>query len=277
LDQRFYPIGQFAQKAAVSLRTLRYYDKVGLLSPSQYTEAGYRLYSQEDLLRLQQILAFKFLGFSLEEIKAYLKAEPLLLQRALAQQKAMLKDKRAQLDEIIAAVEQAQKLLENEQFDWNTLAHVIQVIQMEQKNDWVSNYLTAEQQQKIQEISEKSYTPEAREQFKAMHPNPWTEEDQKRVNEQYAHLAAELKRLVAAGADPASPDAQAAAKLQSDLILGFTKGNAEVTSGLQRFWKNVNELPEDQQPISLPYGKEEAALLAEATKIYRQRQEAGEA
>ena len=69
MGQHYYHTGQFAQKASVSIRTLRYYDKVGLLSPSQYTEAGYRLYTDTDFLSIQQILALKFLGFSLEELK----------------------------------------------------------------------------------------------------------------------------------------------------------------------------------------------------------------
>src|SRR5690349_21847479 len=66
VDYKHYTTSQFAQKAAVTARTLRFYDKVGLLSPSEYTEAGHRLYSDEDLWSLQQILALKFLGFSLE-------------------------------------------------------------------------------------------------------------------------------------------------------------------------------------------------------------------
>ena len=66
MESRFYQTGQFARKASVTLRTLRYYDSVGLLSPSQVTEAGYRLYTEEDLLTLQNILALKFLGFSLQ-------------------------------------------------------------------------------------------------------------------------------------------------------------------------------------------------------------------
>ena len=69
MGRRFYHTGQFARKVAVSVRTLRYYDRVGLLRPAQHTEAGYRLYTDADLVRLQQILALKFLGFSLEEIK----------------------------------------------------------------------------------------------------------------------------------------------------------------------------------------------------------------
>ncbi len=69
MDQGFYHTSQFAEKASVSVRTLRYYDSVGLLCPAEYTEAGYRLYTDSDLSRLQQILALKFLGFSLEEIQ----------------------------------------------------------------------------------------------------------------------------------------------------------------------------------------------------------------
>ncbi len=55
VDRRLYPSGTFARKALVSVRTLRYYDKEGLLSPTEYSEAGYRLYSDEDLVNLQQI------------------------------------------------------------------------------------------------------------------------------------------------------------------------------------------------------------------------------
>ncbi|TMC89515.1 MAG: MerR family DNA-binding transcriptional regulator [Chloroflexi bacterium] len=51
MGQHYYHTGQFAQKASVSIRTLRYYDKVGLLSPSQYTEAGYRLYTDPEIPR----------------------------------------------------------------------------------------------------------------------------------------------------------------------------------------------------------------------------------
>ncbi|MCW3053630.1 MAG: MerR family transcriptional regulator, partial [Chthonomonadales bacterium] len=69
LERRLYPIGEFAGRAGVTVRTLRFYDKVGLLAPSAMTEAGYRLYAEQDLSTLQHILALKFLGFSLVEIK----------------------------------------------------------------------------------------------------------------------------------------------------------------------------------------------------------------
>ena len=68
-EERFYTSGQFAAKAHVTLRTIRYYDKQNLLVPSQRTASGARRYTDADLAKLQQILLLKFLGFSLEEIK----------------------------------------------------------------------------------------------------------------------------------------------------------------------------------------------------------------
>ena len=167
MDQRLYRTGQFARKAAVSIRTLRYYDREGLLAPSGYSAAGYRLYTDADLGNLQQILALKFLGFSLEEIKALLRAGPHSLADVLAQQKAMMRAKRAQLDGIIQAIEQTEHLLQTGACDWDSLAGVIQAIQMDQNKEWVNKYLTPEQQQQMQRLSEQSYSDAAREKLAA--------------------------------------------------------------------------------------------------------------
>jgi DNA-binding transcriptional MerR regulator len=272
LDQQFYRTSQFACKAEVSERTLRYYDKVGLLSPSQYTESGYRLYSDDDLLNLQQILALKFLGLSLGEIKFCLQTGPKHLQAILVQQKAMMCEKRAQLDTIIEAIEKTERLLETDQYTLESIVDVIQVIHMGQNTDWQEKYFTPEQRKSMEEISNASYSEEARQKFKTLHPGTWTEEDQKRIDEQYAFLASELKRLVAEGADPTSPDAQQVAKLQEDLLFAFTKGDPDIVGGLKNYWKNLNALPPEQQPVQLPYGKAEAKLLDEARRIYREKQ-----
>ncbi len=63
-----YSTGKFAKLANVTERTIRYYDKIGLLKPSFVMENGYRYYTDEDLLKLQRIISLKNLGFSLEEI-----------------------------------------------------------------------------------------------------------------------------------------------------------------------------------------------------------------
>ena len=65
----YYSSGEFAKKAHVTLRTIRYYDKQNILVPSARTESGARLYTDEDLAKLQQILLLKYLGFSLEDIR----------------------------------------------------------------------------------------------------------------------------------------------------------------------------------------------------------------
>ncbi|MBZ9634031.1 MerR family transcriptional regulator [Clostridium sp. FP1] len=72
---KFYTAGKFAEKAGVTLRTIRYYDKKDLLKPTEYSESGYRLYSNQDFAVLQKILTLKFMGFSLEEIKVVMKEE----------------------------------------------------------------------------------------------------------------------------------------------------------------------------------------------------------
>lgn len=250
------------------MRTLRFYDKEGLLSPSQYSDAGYRLYSDDDLAELQQILALKFLGFTLEEIRMFMQVGPERFKEALAKQKAMMKDRRSQLDAIIQAIDHAEALLLKGECNWETITDVIEVIQMENKQDWVNKYFSPEEQETMQEISEKSYSDEAKRKMAGW--DTWTEADQQRVDAQYAHIASELKRLVAAGADPADPAAQEVAKLQVELLNQFTQGDPEVEAGLNKWWENFESLPEAEKPPALPWNEEEGAFLWQAIDIYKQ-------
>ena len=272
MDHRYYTTSQFAQKAAVTPRTLRFYDKVGLLSPAERTEAGHRLYSDEDLWSLQQILAFKFLGFSLDEIKICLQTHPERLQETLATQKAMMQEKRRQLDAIVQALEEAETSLHYAQGDVEaTILHVIQVMHMEQNKAWVRKYLTEEQQQHMAELSKQAYSPEAAQKLAEWGQN-WTEEDQQQATQQWDALYAELRRLVAAGADPTGPEGQALAKQQSELIGQFTRGDAEVEAGLKRWWKNHDKLPAQEQSLSMySHSQEEGAFLQKAVEYYKQQ------
>ena len=273
MDQDFYYSSQFARMASVSVRTLRYYDKVGLLSPSHHTSVGHRLYSSADLVSLQHILALKFLGFSLEEIRVLLQAGPQRLEDVLAQQRAMLQERRAQLDTIIQAIEETERLLQYHQCDWESIAHVIQVIQMEQKKDWQEKYFTPEQRQKMQELSAQAYTAEAQQRLAAIHPNPWTEEDQRRVDAQYLFVKQELGRLVAQGADPASADAQNVARIKDELLYSFTQGDPDIEASVGKWWEGFDALPQEQRPFDTSlyiYTDQEQDLLDKALTIYRQ-------
>jgi DNA-binding transcriptional MerR regulator len=272
-----YRIGQFARKAAVTLRTLRFYHKVGLLSPSQQTGAGYRLYSEEDLLTLQQILALKFLGFSLAQIKRCLQRGPRSLQAILAQQRAMMQEKRNQLDVVIRALAETEALLQGEKCDWQALVKVIQEIQMDQKTEWLKKYFTDEQLGKMIQLGASSYSPEALQklQQRGEQRGEWTEADQQRASAQWAHVAAEAKRLAAAGADPGGAEAQALARLKSDLLGAFTQGDPEIAAGLEQWWKSFRALPPQERPFDAsPYDAGDAGsdLLQKAMAIYQQRQ-----
>ncbi|OAB41999.1 MerR family transcriptional regulator [Paenibacillus glacialis] len=70
--KRHWKVGDLAKLTGLTVRTLRFYDQIGMLSPSGQTESGHRLYSESNLSRLHQILSLKELGLSLEEVKSAL-------------------------------------------------------------------------------------------------------------------------------------------------------------------------------------------------------------
>ena len=91
-------ISQVAKLTGVSIRTLQYYDEIGLLKPSELTAAGYRMYDDGALQTLQQILFFKELGFPLREIKVILKKPDFDRIAAFKKQKELFLLKRGRLD-----------------------------------------------------------------------------------------------------------------------------------------------------------------------------------
>jgi DNA-binding transcriptional MerR regulator len=102
-----YTVKQLADLAGVSTRTLRYYDQIGLLKPAGTTEAGYRLYSSAEVDRLQQILFYREIGMSLEQIGEIISAPDFDLKQALLSHRTYLLQKRAQLDQLLRTVERS--------------------------------------------------------------------------------------------------------------------------------------------------------------------------
>ena len=94
-------VNEVSKITGLSVRTLQYYDKIGLLSPSGHTDAGYRLYDDTALERLQQIMLFRELEFPLKEIKAIMSDPHFDKQKALDQQIELLKLRREHLDDLI--------------------------------------------------------------------------------------------------------------------------------------------------------------------------------
>ena len=94
-------VHEVSELAGVSIRTLQYYDAIGLLRPAEYTEAGYRLYDGEALKRLQQILLFRELEFSLKDIQKMMASPDFDHEKALSQQIEMLTLKKEHLENLI--------------------------------------------------------------------------------------------------------------------------------------------------------------------------------
>jgi DNA-binding transcriptional MerR regulator len=100
-------VGEVARLAHVTVRTLHHYDEIGLLVPSGRSEAGYRRYSESDLVRLQQILLFRELGFTLEAIQRMVDDAAFDRRHALQAQRAMLIEQRSRTDAILRGVDRA--------------------------------------------------------------------------------------------------------------------------------------------------------------------------
>lgn len=98
-------IHEVAQLTGVTVRTLQYYDKIGLLQPEKRLDSGYRIYKEEDILKLQQIMFFKELDFPLEEIKLIMENPNYNRAEAIKKQHEMLRLKRDRLNQLLCVLE----------------------------------------------------------------------------------------------------------------------------------------------------------------------------
>ncbi len=131
----YYSSGEFASMAHVSLRTIRFYDKKNLLKPTYVNQNGARFYTDADLVRLQQILLLKYLGFSLEEIKEMVMVETdyHFLLNNLNIQKKLVQERMEQMQMVAGAIDDAMEALETDrQVDWSSMLELIHLTGMEQ-------------------------------------------------------------------------------------------------------------------------------------------------
>src|SRR5512140_2485562 len=103
--ERVYAVKQLAKMAGVSVRTLHHYDQIGLFKPSARTTAGYRQYGEKDLLRLQQILFFRELDFSLSEIKKILDRPGFDQTAALVNHRTLLRERVQRLHRLVKTID----------------------------------------------------------------------------------------------------------------------------------------------------------------------------
>jgi len=246
-DKTLFQAREFAKLSGVTVRTLHHYDRLGLLKPSRYTGAGFRLYSEDDFARLEQIVALKFIGFSLNEIKNILKRGTTDLATTLRQQRRAIEEKRDRLELAVKAIESAEFVVSTSRAPgWETFAKIIEVINMQSNMDWTKKYYSEEAQREIQKRA-------------GMIPREVIEQGQR----DWATLINEVQAAVSAGEDPASEKSQALAARWSELIKGFTGGNAEIQKGLNRMYAD-----QDNWPASMPkpFNDDVQEFIAKAMK-----------
>ncbi len=129
----YMTVGEVAKKMGITVRTMQYYDKEGLLSPSAESEGGRRLYTDKDLVTLHQILSLKSLGFSLDDIKRRLISleTPTDVAAALTEQADSIREKIEQLTDSLTEIEQLKaEVLQMQTVNFKAYADIIVNLQM---------------------------------------------------------------------------------------------------------------------------------------------------
>lgn len=243
MTNELWRVGDLAERADLSVRTLHHYDEIGLVVPSHRGSGGHRLYTKRDLARLERVVALKGLGLSLGEIQE-------CLARPGSSPRELLRRKLAEVRGRIADGERLVRRLEalEARFgacDEATLDDVIETVE------------TMKQ-------FEKYYTPEQLEQLKKRGEALGAEKIAE-VQAEWARLIAAMRAEMEQGTDPAHARVRALAKHWYELVLMFTGGDAGITRSLGNFYRGESQVAAQNglDPELFAYvAKAQAALKA---------------
>ena len=240
MGERFLA-GDFAKRAGVTVRTLHHYDRLGLLKPGSRSPAGYRLYGDEDLVRLQHIAALKFLGVPLRRIKSLLDRTPHDLRETLRLQRRLLGEQRSRLDAALMAIERAERAASEhaEGLDWQSLRAVVEVLTMHKNSEWVKQYYTDEQ---LADLSARDGA-----EVRAHGERDW------------AQLIADVEASL--GEDPAGEHGRSLAVRWTSLINAFTGGDPGIRKSLQTLYQDTANWP---STVEMPYSVAVGDFIAKA-------------
>lgn len=223
MNQTYLP-HEFAKRAGVTIRALHHYDRLGLLKPSGRTAAGYRVYSDRDFARLEQIVALKFIGFPLSQIRELLRRVDTDLSSALRQQHQILAEKRDHLERAMQAIERAEKIVASGgKPDWEPFRKVIEVIQMQTRKDWMKKYYSEEQLANLQQR--------------------WSPEVQAESQRGWDALARDTEAAITSGDDPAGEVGLQLAARRKKLLAMFTGGDPGIEQNLQKLYADKANWP----------------------------------
>lgn len=224
-------VGDLAKQTGVSVRTLHYYDEIGLLSPSHQTETGYRLYGEADLMRLQQIVSLRQIGFSLDEIRKYLGQSNFSFAYVV----------QLHIKRVREQIELSQKLLNR----LESIAHTVNSIEPISVESLI---------QTIEAICmlEKYYTSQQLETLNQRR-ELLGEEQMRQAQADWQDLIEQVQAEMKKGTDPASEPVKALARRSLDLIQAFSGGDPGIEQSL-------NQMYQQEKPEIASRGSIDAAM-----------------
>ena len=197
--QRTYQVKEVAELSGVSVRALHHYDEIGLLVPKGRTDAGYRLYDDQDLLRLQQIFIGRELGLSLEQIRRSLDDPSVDRKALLRQQRKSLRERAEQAQAMLRAVDRALALIEGETMDMKRIFDGFEPSKYEAEAEqrWGNSDAFRESKRRTQSYGK---------------------EDWQRLADEQSRVYADAFQLLRAGTAPSDPAALEAAERHRQFI-----------------------------------------------------------
>ena len=234
-EERSWQTREFAKLAGLTVRALHHYDRIGLLRPSRHDHNGFRLYTEADFARLEQIQTLKFIGFPLKQIKAILKEESIRLDETLRLQRKIIEAQRYRLGLALEAIKRAEDAYSRDgATDFDAFDRINEVINMEQNTEWTKKYYSEAAQAKIEERK-----------------TLWSPELQERVTRDWAELVADIEKAMADGVKPTDDRSQELAARWRGLVGQFTGGDPEIQKGLNKMYADEkNWQTEWKKPFS---------------------------
>lgn len=211
-----WTVKDFSKLAGVSVQTLHHYDRIDLLKPSVRLNNGYRVYSEKDLLQLQQIIALKFFGFELSKIKALLTGNAGALEHFAAQAQFLEEKAKSYVTASQALKNIITEVKDDKSIPWQSIIKLIEVYRMtvELEKSWAGKVLTPEEL--------KQYAN-----FEASLKTKFTPQDRELFTQNWLVLVGEVKANL--NSDPKSELGLRIAKQMMDLVGGlYGKENANL-------------------------------------------------
>lgn len=241
-----YTVKKLANLVGISSRTLHYYDEVGLLKPSDYGKNGYRLYQEEDLLRLQQILFYRELELSLDEIKAILNSPHFDVIEALEDHKSVINLKIKGFSEILHTIDKTIKKVKGE---------------IKMKDQELYGAFSKEQVERYKkEIKEKYSSTFVAEGDKT---KKWTKEEFKAITAEGEDITKSILDKINQGLEPEDNEVQIEIERHFQLINKFYDCSLEIYEGLANVYAEDERFVKvfEKQDKMLPEFMRKAMIL----------------